>query len=366
MDKQARVDGLIDESDWLIFAMLNVDVERYPNSDVVKRFLRQRGDQLVGKQVVVLGLNAPYFLDATEISQLTTYLGVYGKTQPFLENAVRALFRAFTPEGAPPVDVPGTRFATLTERLSADANRPIEINLSLDDQPVASNTGVEGDAPAIPVHAGDAVRTRVGPVYDRNGHRVPDGTVVTFLASYEGEATALNVEPALTRDGVAQRDIFLERGGVLRVSAQVHSASTGEPVSVAVLDSGVAPVANDAGLAGASSANPAESMATATDAAAPLEPLHRVNIVTLIVSLLTMAATLGLLLSVQIRIMPRRLLVHSMLWALIFGLSGYILYGLGLFPGGGWLYDSLRIWGAAVAVFVSMIFPLLWLQLRPD
>ena len=57
------------------------------------------------------------------MSRLTTYLGVYSKTQPFLESAVRALFSAYTPVGAPPVDVPGTRFSSLASRVAPDPAR---------------------------------------------------------------------------------------------------------------------------------------------------------------------------------------------------------------------------------------------------
>ena len=65
--------------------MLDVDPSIYP-SDAVKRFLRERGDQLEGKKIVVLALQAPYFLDATEISTLSSYLGVYSMSSSFLEN----------------------------------------------------------------------------------------------------------------------------------------------------------------------------------------------------------------------------------------------------------------------------------------
>ena len=57
-------------------------------------FLRLRSDRLPGSKLVVLALNEPYYFDSTEIGKMTAYLGVYSKTQPFLEAAVRALFRS--------------------------------------------------------------------------------------------------------------------------------------------------------------------------------------------------------------------------------------------------------------------------------
>jgi hypothetical protein len=90
----------------------------------------------------------------------------------------------------------------------------------------------------------------------------------------------------------------------------------------------------------------------------------RLSLISLIVALLTMMATVSLLVVVQVRVLPRQTLVHSMLWAVNCGLGGYILYGLGLLPGGGWLQGSLPVWGTGLVVFISMLLPLVWLQLR--
>ena len=76
--------------------------------------------------------------------------------------------------------------------------------------------------------------------------------------------------------------------------------------------------------------------------------------------------TLSLLLIVQIWILPRHMLVRSMLWATIFGLSSYILYGVGLIPGADQLHTALHNLGPVVIVFIAMLLPLLWLQLRSE
>ena len=90
------------------------------------------------------------------------------------------------------------------------------------------------------------------------------------------------------------------------------------------------------------------------------------NWITLVIALLTILVTLSLLLILQIRIMPRSMLVHNMLWATICGLSAYILFGLGLLPGAGFLRGTLQFWSSAVVVFIGMLLPLLWLQLRAE
>ena len=83
LDPRTRLDRHIQDADWLIFVILNVDPAASAESDAIKQFLRVRSEQLVDKRVVVLALDAPYFLDATEISNLSAYFGVYSRSQPF-------------------------------------------------------------------------------------------------------------------------------------------------------------------------------------------------------------------------------------------------------------------------------------------
>ena len=130
------------------------------------------------------------------------------------------------------------------------------------------------------------------------------------------------------------------------------------------------------GTPAAPSSNVAESEAanrsTALPEDAPLEGegrstgAKRADFGTLAIALATLLITVSLLLIVQVRVLPRTTLVHNMLWATIFGLAGYVLYAIGLFPGGDWLAALPGRVGAAVTVFVPMLLPLLWLQVRSD
>lgn len=373
LDKNARTDKLIDEADWIIFAMLDVDAEQHAHSNVVKRFLRQRSEDLASKNIAVFALNAPYFLDATEISKLNAYYGVYSKTQPFLEGAVRALFRAYSPEGAPPVSVAGTRFASLTERLAPDPARPLDLRiLTADGTPIVES----GQAPETPpvISAGDQVRLQAGPVLDYNGNPVSDGRTVDFVLSFEGDESAPRVESAAVRNGMASRDLLMERGGLLRVMAQAGAAAAGEPLAISVqgatVQAGSAPVSETAPVSVVAEASDAlaEPVSGSTEqaAAVEIEAPEPIGLASLIIALLTIVATLSMLLIAQVRVIPRRALVHSMLWAVNCGLLAYILYGLGLMPGAAWLQNSLRIWGAALVVFIAMLLPALWLQLRSE
>ncbi len=376
LDKNARTDKLIDEADWIIFAMLDVDAEQYLYSDAVKRFLRQRSEDLATKNVVVFALNAPYFLDATEISKLNAYYGVYSKTQPFLEGAVRALFRAYAPEGAPPVSVAGTRFAGLAERLAPDPTRPLALRILAADGSLIVESGQAPESPPV-IAAGDQIRLQAGPVLDYNGNPVSDGRTADFILAFEGDESAPRVESATVRNGVASRDLLMERGGLLQVTAQVGAATTGAPLAVSVqgeairADSTVVSETAPAGVVAEASgaavepANPGAEQAS-TSAAVEVETPAPIGPASLIIALVTIVATLSMLLIAQVRVISRRALVHSMLWAVNCGLLAYILYGLGLMPGAAWLQNSLRVWGAALVVFIAMLLPALWLQLRSE
>jgi len=363
----------IQEADWIIFVMLDVVPQTSPPSAAVKRLLSDHSRLVDDAHLIVFALQAPYYLDATEMSRLTTYFGVYSKTTPFLESAVHALFRRYSPIGAPPVDVPGTRFESLADRLQPDPAARIPLSLeNSDGMALASGTSSAPEEDRPEIAPSTLLRLRVGPILDRNGRQVPDGTLVTFDLRYEGEEVALMMEPALTRGGMAVREVTPDRGGVLRIAASAGQASTGREIAVVVISPGTP---------AAPSSNVAESEAANRSTALPEDALpggalpggegrstgaKRADFGTLAIALATLLITVSLLLIVQVRVLPRVTLVHNMLWATIFGLAGYVLYAIGLFPGGDWLAALPGRVGAAVTVFVPMLLPLLWLQVRSD
>lgn len=399
----AQYESAIAEADWLIFAMLDIN-PLYPNSDALRRFLRQRPEQVEEKRVVVFALNAPWFLDATEISKLNAYLGVYSKTSPYLETAVRALFRSFTPDGAPSVSAPNTRFASLAGRLVPNPARvlPIQITAGAATAPGALSTAAPVTAtdtllatnvttvdseepetgPAV-VNAGSTLHVEIGPILDLNGNTVPDGTVVNLIASFEGAELAIAIDPALTRSGRAVRDILLERGGVLRLEATSGGATSGgaiiinviEPAPVAVpvtnvLTSGqviTAPIAPSASLPVTAGMPP--TTATTSEIGAAPNPLRitdgsRVNGVSLIFSLFTMLIVLSVVYLAQMHVIRRERLFISIVWSVILGLAGYVLFALGWLPGSDALAASLNFLAAPLIVFVAILIPLVVLQVR--
>ena len=372
--KQQAMADEMENADWIVFAMLDVDPEVRKESDALKRFLREQGDRPSGQNLVVLAFNAPYFLDATEISKLSAYYGIYSKIQPFLEEAVRALFNGFPPDGAPPMSVPGTRFADLSERLLPDPERniPLEIPNAVMENEELEVVETNGESRLV-LPAGTTLTVQAGPILDRNGHPVPDNTPVTFDFIYEGAELALPTEPVTTRDGLATIAVLLDQDGILSITARAGDAVSKEPLMVEIqgAEEPATPTpeptetptpepteTSEAGLS--STATPTPGVAAVTP------PPFRLDLSTLVVAGVTMLSVLSLLLVVLIRIMPRPQLVHRFLWAVIAGWGGYLLYGLGLIPGISRLAATFHPWVIAPVVLVSMLIPLVWLQLRSE
>jgi beta-N-acetylhexosaminidase len=209
----------IQAANWIIFAPLDLNTARYPESDALKLFLAQGTPSLFNKKLVVLALNAPYYLDTTETSKLNVYFCVYGKTAPFIETAVRALFGEATPGGASPVNIEGTAY-DLAAQLSPDPGQALHVSL-MDALP---------QAPLPPV----AVHVKVGPVLDRNGHSVPDGTSVTFAASYRGGVGSAGLAGATTVGGIAEATLTLPDPGRAELVAQSGEAVSRDPLEVVV------------------------------------------------------------------------------------------------------------------------------------
>ncbi len=218
-ETQYDVGGLLDQADWVIFGPQDLNPVKGPNSDAVKLFLNSNLSAAYDAQFVVLAFNAPYYLDTTEISKLSLYLAAYSKVEASVEAAVRALFGELAPAGASPVDVVGINY-DLQRQLAPDPEQTI---------PLAQLA----PAPDAPLFPPVSVHLQAGPILDRNGHHVPDGTTVTFYAEYD-DGTYLPPESVQTGDGTARVIVDLAAAGRVRFRAESGDASSSQSVVVAI------------------------------------------------------------------------------------------------------------------------------------
>ena len=198
-----ELEDAIAKARWIVFGQFDYNPEEYPGSAALRDFLAQRSDSLRDKRLVALSFSAPYYLDTTEVSKLTAYFGVYGHTAPFLEAAVRALFREFTPTGAPPVSVSGINY-DLIRQLEPAGGQIISLG------PSAEITGS--------IKVGSQIQLETGIIRDRNGNPVPDGTPVEFHLRYPTESLALAPKTETTVNGRARTTVALDRPGELWIT----------------------------------------------------------------------------------------------------------------------------------------------------
>lgn len=212
-------------ADWVVVSMLKPDSDR-PDSMAFRRLLSERPDLLRNKKVIVFAFNAPYYLDATDISKLTAYYAMYSKTAPFVDVAARVLFQEMVPTGALPVSVPGVGY----ELIQATAPDPAQvIPLFIDAAgPVAGTaTGTPDPFPAPNYEVNDVIPLRTGVIEDHNGNPVPDGTPVRFTFNIISEASGSSTQQidTVTVEGAAAAMYRIERSGILEIHAATDSGA---------------------------------------------------------------------------------------------------------------------------------------------
>lgn len=229
----AQVAEWLDRADWIIFAMLDI-VPEVPESSVVKTFLAQRPDLASTKKVIVMAFNAPYYLDATETSKVAAYYGLYSKVGPFVDVAVRALFREITPRGASPVSIRSLGY-DLTVQTQPDPGQVIALSVG-----TIESGGLATPSPEV-LKIGTTLRLRAGPILDHNGNIVPDGTVAQFRRSYPAEGLELPPLTATTRRGMAEVDLPLDHVGQLEISVSAEPATRSIKLQITIPQGGTPP-----------------------------------------------------------------------------------------------------------------------------
>ncbi|MCS7061577.1 MAG: glycoside hydrolase family 3 N-terminal domain-containing protein, partial [Anaerolineae bacterium] len=228
LSPKISIDEAIEQADLIVFAMLDLNTQA-PSTVLFRDFLAQRADVLRDKRVVALAFGAPYYLDATEISKLTAYFAVYSRTPAFLEAAIRVLFGELPPAGALPVSITALNYSLLVQT-SPDPNQVIPLT--------AGNVITAGQTTPAPLElkVGNSLQLRAGPIYDRNGHIVPDGTPVQFVLAYPVERVEQQQAPVSTRDGIAETTVVIERKGQLEIRAIAEPAQSSYVIKVNIGD----------------------------------------------------------------------------------------------------------------------------------
>ncbi|MGD8902295.1 MAG: glycoside hydrolase family 3 N-terminal domain-containing protein [Anaerolineae bacterium] len=351
------VGGLLDDADWILFALQDLNTATGPNSDAVKLFLNSSLSASYDARFVVMTFNAPYYLDTTEISNLSLYLAAYSKVGPFVEAAVRVWFGELVPRGDPPVDVAGINY-DLQHQLEPDPSQTIPLSL------------LEPDASAN-LYPPVSVRVQAGPLVDRNNHPVRDGTEVTFFAEYAGAAYAPPVS-ATTKGGIAEATLRLTEAGQVRCRAESGEARQSEIVTLAIQSLPIATASpSPTPTRTATPVDEPTSTPQATPIPAPTEaapaagnegqPASGVDLL-LAAGATLLVAALGYLVLGERRKEPV-ILVRWVSLAISGGMLGYILYALrvirpeswGILPDLAWVARTAMVVLVAVCALLPLI-----------
>ena len=222
-----QVQDSLQDVDWIIFGMLDMQ----NGSNALSNFLAERPDIVRDANVVVLAYDAPYYLDFTEISSLSAFVGVYSKSTEFIDASVRALFQELPYLGQSPVNISSIRY-DLFDQTQPEPSQIIELFV-VDE----SETPQTENSEPLDVSVGDTLNLRTGIILDRNGNPVPDGTQVRFIQQDRVEGSVSIIAELPTTDGVAQLDYVLEartEAGQFRITAESGDATISIEVNISV------------------------------------------------------------------------------------------------------------------------------------
>jgi beta-N-acetylhexosaminidase len=222
------VQEALGNADWIVFAMLDREGE---NSRALNNFLAQRPDLIREQRVIVFSFNAPYYLDSTEITQLTALFGLYSHNEAAIDTAVRALFQELPFAGESPVNIVGASY-DLFLQTQPTAAQIIQLDVANQDTGESS----ANDEP-FAVSVGDTLRLTAGIIVDNNGNPVPDGTLVRFRQRDRVAGLENILGEVSTVGGMAQLDYVLEsrtEGGQFRIVAEAGAASISQEIDIKV------------------------------------------------------------------------------------------------------------------------------------
>ena len=227
-------------ADWVVISMLDPASDQ-SRVELLRRFFFERQDILREKKVVLFAFDAPYYLDATDISKLTAYYGLYSKSSPFIEVAARLLFQELPPVGSLPVSVAGIGYDLLTVT-SPDPNQVIDLSL---DQPGITATESVQPADTTPqatqtpyFKVGDTISIKTGIILDHNGRPVPDGTNVRFTLTSSVAGNIIQVMDANTIAGVARTSFGIKQAGLVEVRASIEPSVTSVVMQLDITNEG--------------------------------------------------------------------------------------------------------------------------------
>jgi beta-N-acetylhexosaminidase len=225
-------------ANWVVFSTLDLS-EGQPQEETFRRFFSEKQSLLLNKRLVLFAFGAPYYLDATDIANLTAYYGMYSESAPFIEVAARLLFQEIAPAGASPVSIPGLGY-DLISITAPSPSQMITLSLDLPAAPPSPTSESTPEPTPEPVYrVGESIALRTGIILDHNGRPVPDGTVVHFVLE-QGETGLSQQNETTTNQGIAKTAFRLDQAGLIQISASSEPATVSTIIQLNITSEGAA------------------------------------------------------------------------------------------------------------------------------
>jgi len=352
-ESETDIEDVLGRSTWIVISLADVNGDQLT---LLRRLFAERPNLIRNKKIILFSFTAPYYLDATDVSKLTAYYALYSKQPAFVDVAARLLFQQeISLQGASPVSIRAVEYDLLIAT-SPDPAQVIPLSLEQVGATATPTGTITPEPTQIPEYRiGDTLAVRAGPVVDRNGHIVPDGTPVQFKMSTPDESGGIfHLVDANTVDGIAHATFVIDKPGNVEINVVSEPAlkstvlqiiASTESVVVTVMVPVVSPTATEI---------PSTPIPTPTQVPW-ITPEGYPRVGGWFLTLLALFGTAGLAYWAVSRIVSVRWGLRWAFCMLIGGLLGYNYLALG-FPGAAdWIAENAGAGGLLVLTFTGVL-----------
>jgi beta-N-acetylhexosaminidase len=227
----------IQSANWLVISFTDFK-KSSEASTIFHRFFSEQPDLTRNKKIIGFAFNAPYYLDATDISKFTAYYAVYSKIPVYVDVAARILFQEIVPSGILPVSLTSIGY----DLISATTPNPDQIIPLLVEEPGeelgSTETPSSSTAAPLTYKVGDTIPLRTGVIVDHNGNPVPDGTVVRFLIDTKSTSGSIEQIETQTTNGIARTTYRIQNIGIFNIRVTADPAQISQILNLDITDAG--------------------------------------------------------------------------------------------------------------------------------
>ncbi|PKN90122.1 MAG: hypothetical protein CVU45_04185 [Chloroflexi bacterium HGW-Chloroflexi-7] len=224
-------------ANWLVISFTDFKKSSIA-STIFQRFFSEQPDLSRNKKIIGFAFNAPYYLDATDISKFTAYYAVYSKIPVYVDVAARILFQEIVPSGILPVSLTSIGYDLITAT-SPDPDQIIPLMVEKPGEEIGSTETPSSSTEApLTYKVGDNIPLRTGVIIDHNGNPVPDGTVVRFLIDTKSASGSIEQIETQTINGIARTSYRIQNIGVFNLRVTADPAQISQILNLEITDAG--------------------------------------------------------------------------------------------------------------------------------